>query len=66
MTSFTTEDRLAAESTEKIKKDRVTVMFLNLIDDCHRTAARVDPETAIQLKLVASRIAEIGNTHYLK
>jgi hypothetical protein len=52
--------------TEDIKHDRITVMFLNLIDDCHRTAARVDPETALQLKLVANRIAEIGNEHYLK
>jgi hypothetical protein len=66
MTSFTTEDRMAAEATEKFKNDRVTVMFLNLIDDCHRTAARVDADTALQLKLVANRIAEIGNKHYLK
>ena len=66
MTTFTTEDRKDAEALEHIKNDRVTVMFLNLISDCHRAAARVDSETAIQLKLVASRIAEIGNIHHLK
>jgi hypothetical protein len=65
MTTFTTEDRKDAE-VKHIENDRTTVMFLNLISDCHRAAARVDPETAIQLKLVASRIAEIGNIHHLK
>jgi hypothetical protein len=66
MTSFTTEDRVSAESIEKLKNDRITVMFMNLIYDCHRTANRVDSETAIQLKLIAGKIAEIGNKYNIK
>lgn len=65
MTSFTSEDRKAAEEQFILQRDRITVKFLNLMDDCYALGKECDdPDVYFQLKLVANEIAKIGNNYY--
>jgi hypothetical protein len=68
MTSFTTEDRIAAENTS-ITDYRTQIGFSNLISDCYKLGKRCNNfDFELRLKNVANTIAEIGNEYneYLK
>lgn len=63
MTSFTTDDRISAQSVS-IPEYRTQIGFSNLIDDCYKLGKRCNNfDLELRLKIVANTIAEIGNDY---
>lgn len=68
MTSFTTEDRLAAQAQPQYNSEDGRAIFSRITEvilEIHSIASQADNfETILKLRLVADQLAKIGNDYY--